>query len=279
MTLTDAGETGDAGSSRETPPPPRRRVVLVAALAVLVALVAVPLGLAVLSSDDEAPSDDPAAGGEDGQPGGGAVPDVAVIGDSLVEQSRDQFAAHAADAGLTVEAMAFGGSAPCDWRDEFERFAAAGVETMIVSFAGNDNTRCVNPAGGGPRDPETIADAYRAMVPELLEPYAGTGTDVYLVTPPPVGPPASEPAAAAIRRAYRDIADGRAHVTLVDPGPSLSPDGAFHASLPCEPWDAARCSAEGTVTVREDDGIHLTAAGGERYARALLAAIGHPVDG
>ncbi|HKY64868.1 MAG TPA: GDSL-type esterase/lipase family protein, partial [Acidimicrobiales bacterium] len=179
----------------------------------------------------------------------------------------------------SVEAVAFGGSAPCDWRDDFERFADAGVETLIVSFAGNDNTPCVNPTGGGFRDPQTIADAYAVMVPELLDLYAGTGTDIYLAVPPPVGPPASEPAAAAIRTVYRDIADDREDVTIVDPGPALGPDGGFHVALPCESWEADVCGPDGTVTVRNADGIHLTPAGGERYARVLLEAIGHPVAG
>ena len=212
----------------------------------------------------------------DGAPG--RQLDVAIVGDSLIEQSRDQFAAHAGDLGMSVESVAFGGSAPCDWMDEFERFAADPPAVLIVSFAGNDNTPCVNPTGGGFRDPQTIADAYAVMVPGILDLYADTPTDLYLVLPPPVGPPASEPAAAAIRQVYRDVAAGRDDVTVVDPGTVLGEDGAFHPALPCEPWEGAVCAADGTVTVRREDGIHLTEAGGERYARALLDAIGAPVD-
>ena len=94
-----------------------------------------------------------------------------------------------------------------------------------------------------------------------------------------MGPPASEPAAAAIRDVYRAIAAARDDVTVVDPAAVLGGDGAFHLALPCEPWEQAVCDADGTVAVRRDDGIHLTEAGGERYARALLAAMGHPVAG
>lgn len=266
MTVT-GGPSSETGTPPSPPPAARARSVMVVAVVVAVAVV---LGVVAVAGR---------AGDDDAAPGEAGGPDIAIVGDSLVEQSRDQFAAHAEDLGLSVEAVAFGGSAPCDWRDEFERFADAGVETLIVSFAGNDSTPCVNPTGGGFRDPQTIADAYATMVPELLDLYAGTGTDIYLVVPPPVGPPASEPAAAAIRTVYRAIADDRDDVTLVDPGPALSPDGAFRVSMPCETWEADRCAPDGTVAVRKADGVHLTPAGGERYARVLLDAIGHPGTG
>ena len=117
------------------------------------------------------------------------------------------------------------------------------------------------------------------MVPGILDLFEDTGTDSTSCCPRPVGPPASEPAAAAIRDMYRAIARGTRDVTVVDPDPVLGGDGAFHLALPCEPWEQAVCGPDGTVAVRRDDGIHLTAAGGERYARVLLDAIGHPVAG
>jgi hypothetical protein len=249
---------------------PRRRRLLVAGLGLVALAAAVALAVGRGRGSDAPGPGDAAAGDR---------LDVAIVGDSLVEQSRDQFAAHAGELGLTVEAVAFGGSAPCDWQDEFERYAADRPRALIVSFVGNDNTPCVNPSGGGFRDPQTIADAYADMVPGILDLFEGTGTELYLVLPPPVGPPASEPAAAAIRDVYRDIGAARDDVTVVDPTPVLGGDGAFHRTLPCESWERAACGPDGTVAVRNEDGIHLTEAGGERYARALLSALGHPVAG
>lgn len=255
----------------------RRRLIL-AAVVVLAVLAAA--GAAVALTRD----DDPAAD-EEGSPAGpaGEAPtepvDVAIVGDSLIEQSRDQFVAHAGRQGLTVETAAFGGSAPCDWMAAFRGFADAPPAVLIVSFAGNDSTPCINPGGGPPRDPQTIADAYAEDLPEILDLFAGTRTALYVVVPPPVGEPASEPAAAAIRAMYRDLVADRPEVTLVDPAPALGPDGRFHRTLPCEDWEADACGADGTVELRRDDGIHLTPAGGERYARVLLDAIGHPVGG
>ncbi|HET9611015.1 MAG TPA: GDSL-type esterase/lipase family protein [Acidimicrobiales bacterium] len=267
------GRDGGAGRSA------RRRTAGVAlALVVVAAAVAVAVS-AARGSDGSSPDGSSPGGGDagaEGGAGGGDRLDVAVVGDSLVEQSRDQFVAHAADAGLTVETFAFGGSAPCDWMDTFDELAAAPPRRLVISFAGNDSTPCINPGGGPPRDPETIADAYAEDMPGIVDLFAGTGTELYVVVPPPVGEPASEPAAAAIRAMYRDLVRARPEVTLVDPAPLLGPDGRFHRTLPCEPWEAAECGADGTIEVRHEDGIHLAPAGGERYARVLLAAIGEP---
>jgi hypothetical protein len=265
VTITGGPSAGTEDAARR----PRRRL-LVAGLV----LLAVAAAAAVAVTRDGG-SDSPGPG----EAAAGDRLDVAIVGDSLIEQSRDQFAAHAGELGLSVEAVAFGGSAPCDWQEEFEQYAAERPRALVVSFAGNDNTPCINPTGGGFRDPQTIADAYAAMVPGILDLFEGTATDLYLVLPPPVAPPASEPAAAAIRDVYRAIGAARDDVTVVDPGPVLGGDSAFHLALPCEPWEQAVCGPDGTVAVRRDDGIHLTEAGGERYARALLAALGHPVAG
>jgi len=265
-------ERGGAGRSAR-----RRAAGLV--LALVVVAVAVAGALAARESDGSSP-DGGATGGDagaEGDAGGDDRLDVAIVGDSLIEQSRDQFVAHATGAGLTVETFAFGGSAPCDWMDTFDELAAAPPRRLVISFAGNDSTPCINPGGGPPRDPRTIADAYAEDMPGIVDLFAGTGTEVYVVVPPPVGEPASEPAAAAIRAMYRDLVQTRPEVTVVDPAPLLGPDGGFHRTLPCEAWEAAGCGADGTIEVRHEDGIHLAPAGGERYARVLLAAIGEPV--
>ena len=269
--MTTAG--GPGAERRATPGAARRRILTLVALLVLVGLVGGAAALAVQAASDDS------SGGGDGEGAGGPAPDIAVVGDSLIEQSRDQLQAHAAAQGLTVESVAFGGSAPCDWIDAFEDFAAARPRYLIISFAGNDNTPCIHPGGGPPRDPQTIADAYAEIMPGIVDLFADTGTEVYVAVPPPVGEPASEPAAAAIRAMYRDLAAERPEITIVDPAPLLGPDGAFHLALPCEAWEADVCGADGTVTVRNTDGIHLAPAGGERYARVLLDAIGRPVDG
>jgi lysophospholipase L1-like esterase len=263
-------------ASDEGAPPRRRRLIL--AVAVVLVIVAGAGAAVALARDDPGADDATPPAGPAGEAPAEPV-DVAIVGDSLIEQSRDQFVAHADEEGLSVETAAFGGSAPCDWMEAFQGFADAPPAVLIISFAGNDSTPCINPGGGPPRDPQTIADAYAEDLPEILDLFAGTRTALYVVVPPPVGEPASEPAAVAIRSMYRELVADRPEVTLVDPAAALGPDGRFHPALPCEDWEADACSADGTVGLRRDDGIHLTPAGGERYARVLLDAIGHPVDG
>jgi lysophospholipase L1-like esterase len=276
--VSDAPAEATRHAMSDPPPPTGGRhapVLVAAALAVIVAVAVV--AVLVLGGDDgDAPAGD--VQGQGANPAGGdEPPDVAIVGDSLVEQSRDQFIAHADELGLTVETAAFGGSAPCDWLDAFEGYAASPPDVLIISFAGNDNTPCVNPDGGPPRDPQAIADAYAEDMPGIVDLFRDTDTEVYVVQPPPVGAPASEPAAIAIRAVYRGLAESRPGITLVDPAPLLGPDGRFHRTLPCEPWEEADCGPDGTVALRNEDGIHLTPAGGERYARVLLDAIGQPV--
>jgi hypothetical protein len=94
------------------------------------------------------------------------------------------------------------------------------------------------------------------------------------------GGPGTDTENAVRRPRRRRLLVGAARdVTIVDPAPALGGDGAYHRALPCESWEQAVCEPDGTIVVRDDDGIHLTEAGGERYARVLLSALGHPVVG
>ena len=199
--------------------------------------------------------------------------DVAIVGDSFVEQSRDQFLAHAEAGGMTVEVSAFGGTAACDHRDELGAYARRRPDALIISFAGNDLTPCME-RGEAP-SPEQTAREYEADFDSLVGEFLAVSpaTRVYVVPPPPIRDARYEVNAAAMRAMYDRYADDHPRTEVVDVTPALGPDGAFHASLPCESWEAQACGADGTVQLREEDGIHLTAAGGERYARTLLAAI------
>lgn len=199
--------------------------------------------------------------------------DVAIVGDSFVEQSRDQFRAHAEADGMTVEVSAFGGTAACDHGDELAAYAERQPDTLIVSFAGNDITPCME-RGPAP-SPEQTAQEYEVDFDSLVGEFLAVSpaTRVYVVPPPPIRDAQYEVNAVAMRAMYDRYAAEHPRTEVVDVTPVLAPDGAFHASLPCESWEAEACGPDGTVQLREEDGIHLTAAGGERYARALLAAI------
>src|SRR4029453_14823962 len=93
------------------------------------------------------------------------------------------------------------------------------------------------------------------------------------VPPPPIRDAQFEQNAAAMRSMYGRLVDELPDITMVDVTGELGPDHQFHASLPCEDWETAVCQPDGTVVLRQDDGIHLSPAGAERYTRALLDTI------
>lgn len=207
---------------------------------------------------------------------GGDDLDVAVVGDSFMAQSRDQFLAHADARHDSAEVLVLGGTGVCDWRPQLDEILDRRPRDLVLSFAGNDLTKCMlrTPT---PSTPAQTASEYAADIGELVGRFRGTSprTRIYLVMPPPVAKPEFEANAAAMRRMYKRFAAAHPEVTLVDVNGELGPDQRFHAALPCQSWEKADCGPDGTIELRRTDGIHLTPAGGERYARALLGALGH----
>jgi lysophospholipase L1-like esterase len=201
--------------------------------------------------------------------------DVAMVGDSFGEQSRDQLLAHLRSEDMTGEVSAFGGVAACDWLVDLDAFAAREPRVLILSFAGNDVTPCMDRTDT-PSTAAQTAEEYQSDLESILADFLATSptTRVYVVPPPPVENPEFEANAAAMRAMYARLADEHAGVTVVDVARTLGPDREYHHALPCEDWEAAACGPDGTVVLCQDDGIHLTPAGGERYARAMRAAIG-----
>jgi lysophospholipase L1-like esterase len=201
--------------------------------------------------------------------------DIAVVGDSFMEQSAVQFVGLAGEQGRLAEVDAFGGIAACDRQEALERFAGSAPDVLIVSFAGNDLTPCMLRTEAPSSSTETAAE-YAEDLDRLVGDFLATSPDthIFVVPPPPVRPPQYEANAAAMRDMYRRFAAAHPGITVIDVTPALSPDGGFHERLPCESWEDQACEADGMVTLRESDGVHLTPAGGERYARVLAEAVG-----
>jgi hypothetical protein len=114
-----------------------------------------------------------------------------------------------------------------------------------------------------------VAADYARDIDGLVEQFRPTGTDLYVVDPPPIRDPQFEANAEAMRDMYRDVSIDHPRITVIDPEPRLGPDGEFHASLPCARYDQD-CRRDGTVVLRQGDGIHLTPAGGRRYAQSIF---------
>lgn len=236
------------------------------AIAVCVAAAALALTGCGLFSDDEAAKR------------AGQV-DLVVVGDSFPELARDQMMALADEHGLAVSVTAFGGTAICDWWEQMEAYADIKPKSVVLAFAGND-AACMT--GGEDRplaseekalSAEEATGIYREDLETALETFQPSGAEMYVVLPPPVGEPYEE-RASAMRDMYREAQADHPELTIIDSATHLDPDGkGFQATLPCEPWDECP-EGETEVQVRDDDRIHLTPAGGERYARAVLEGAG-----
>ncbi|HLM65310.1 MAG TPA: GDSL-type esterase/lipase family protein [Acidimicrobiales bacterium] len=196
--------------------------------------------------------------------------DLAMVGDSFAQQSLEQLRALAEDQDMTADLYAFGGSALCAWDAQLRDLAAREPERLVLSFAGNDLQPCINPTGEI-RSPEVVAAGYAEDLSGVIDMFRAAGTDLYVVEPPIIGDPGFEANAAAMREMYRDAGLVHPGLEVIDPSDELTPDGAFHATLPCEAGEP--CGPDGTVVVRQEDRIHLTPPGGRRYAEAIMSAI------
>ncbi|HEY8523474.1 MAG TPA: GDSL-type esterase/lipase family protein [Acidimicrobiales bacterium] len=194
--------------------------------------------------------------------------DVALVGDSFADQARAGFLELAEEHGLDAEVFAYGGTAICGWNDQLRRLARREPDVLVLSFAGNDLQPCINPARQT-RAPETVAADYGRQLEGVLEMFRSTGTDLYVVEPPPIRDAEYEARAAAMRELYRRMSLDHPRIDVIETEDRLGPDGEFHAALPCQEGEEG-CRPDGTVVLRQSDGIHLTPAGGRRYAQAVF---------
>lgn len=242
----------------------KRRALLGAGLAAILVLAAGAVIAIWSSSDDGSPDPDDES------------LDLVVVGDSFPEQSRDQLLALTDEHGLAASVSAFGGSSICGWWDQLEAYAEDEPEILILGFAGNDLQPCITDDPEQTRPSDEVAEDYRADLETVLEMFRPTEAEIYVVLPPPVGGEFEE-RAAAMRTMYREAQAGHPDLNIIDSATHLDPEGqGFQATLPCEPWDDCPEGPEedGEIQVRDEDTIHLTPAGGERYARAVLEGIG-----
>jgi lysophospholipase L1-like esterase len=194
--------------------------------------------------------------------------DIALVGDSFLDQSRPQFLELAERRDLTARIYAYGGTSICGWQDELNRLVEHEPDVLVLSFAGNDLQPCIN-STGETRSPETVAADYARDIDGIVEQFRPTGTDLYVVDPPPIRDAEFEANAEAMREMYRDVSIDHPRITVIETEARLGPGGEFHAALPCARYDQD-CRADGTVVLRQGDGIHLTPAGGRRYAQSIL---------
>ena len=204
---------------------------------------------------------------------------VLLIGDSIMTQSslfveaglHDQIAA----GRLTVVTQAVPGSgllskAQYPWDQQVERLSAGyRPDVVVILFVGN----CPAPL----RDadgPELTCDTpgffigWADAAARATRVFESRGSRVVWVLPPPMAGAARQAHVDGVSVAYRAVGLAHPAVTYVDGRRALGgPGGEFEAQLP---------GPDGTpVAMRTTDGVHLTPAGSQRMAAAILAAIRH----
>ena len=222
---------------------------------------------------------------------------IVVFGDSLMHEAHSFLAWDLGDLG-PIESHTYPMTAPCDFRDSFDRALVDPPSMAVFEFSGNAMTNCMSNDDGSFPDANGIAARYAADAATITERFAAAGATVVWVDAPRGRPDASgtgqfsgpEPFTAAIYRAIAQRFDALGlDVRFVAAGGSvLTERGAWTATLPCDPADiAAAACHDGAAVVRAPDGAHfcpsaISDAGGTcsvwssgawRYAEAIARAL------
>jgi hypothetical protein len=182
---------------------------------------------------------------------------VVLVGDSIATELAHFLRPPLADAGLTLEVNAFGGTAACDWYDGFE---IGPGDVLVLSFIGNGDRPCAR-VDGRLRSPEELVELFRWDLTQHTDRALAAGATVALVGQPPVSERSPYVAVAdGINAAAADLAASRDDVVVIDAGATLrTRAGAFTewlAPLP-EERDRLDDADAGRVRVRNADGVHL----------------------
>ncbi|MCX7620884.1 MAG: hypothetical protein N2037_08595 [Acidimicrobiales bacterium] len=162
-----------------------------------------------------------------------------------------------------------------NWPDHIREVAKDEDPEVIVIMFGANDIQGMRVGGGAvqPLTPEWLEE-YRKRVGEIMDIMRDEKQGdrlVLWVGALPMGPNSGVKGMEQVNYIYWSEAQKRPWVRFVDAWPFfVGPNGAYEPRLP---------SADGTQhLLRERDNIHLTAAGGDRLAWAVLDALGQVVD-
>jgi hypothetical protein len=198
---------------------------------------------------------------------------VLVAGDSMTEAFGPAFLA-AADSTGVIDAdheleYSSGLTRPdyFDWPAELVSLLAEHDPEVVILMLGANDAQGIL-ATGGPAGFATEAwiAEYRARVAQTMTLLDADGRIVYWIGQPIMRSGSFDERMALITDIYRQEASRHAGVRFVETRELFSAEGAYSAYLPSSSGDP--------VLVRRDDGIHLTPAGGDRLAGAVLTTVG-----
>ncbi|MFZ4585113.1 MAG: hypothetical protein ACOYNI_07770 [Acidimicrobiia bacterium] len=186
-------------------------------------------------------------------------PRIALFGDSVALETYPYLQLGVSVHGATVDAAVRGGTAPCDWMNDFRRVVKPGrFDDIVVLFVGNRGTNCSLVNGRIPTVDEALVE-YRRDVSEMVRIATVARTRIHLVDPMPVDAtqhPDWVEFGAKLTSAYDDIV---ARYPMQADTMSLVPafGTTFRRTDTCRADETSFCAADGTLTMRTADGIHL----------------------
>lgn len=217
----------------------RRRATLVAVLASVV------LGFGLLSACSTPP----------------AARKVVLFGDSEGMQVQQPFSDALGAKGRPLDALTWGGIAPCDSAQYLSQHVTPGATSHVfLLFSGAVFTPCMRNAAGNPVGANEGVRRYYRATEQIIVQSVAVGARVHIVLPPPIRTNPASLAAETFRQrlvdeVYRPLVARYAAkgVGAVDAAEVLGKE--FRLRDTC--WLIEMCDANGRVQIRNSDGVHF----------------------
>jgi hypothetical protein len=207
----------------------------------------------------------------DRSPGRDDVERVLFVGDSLTFEAASQLEARFRDVGVETRFVGYPGTGLLSGQGWWNRELTHAVETWkpdVVVLQACCNYRTVEP-GFELDDGTTIAagsaamyDEWEAQARDAVERAGARGAEVFWVTTPAASEqmwPIYQERITRFNEIYASLG-----VELIDWAGVLTPDGTFASTLPIDGEE---------VKVRDDDGLHFTAAGNNLVIQETFEAV------
>jgi uncharacterized protein len=199
--------------------------------------------------------------------------DVWVGGDSLTSEFGPALAdrlARTRRAGAEVEFRFSSGLARPDFFDWPARLSEIVAEqdpdVFVVMFGANDGQNIAVRGQVLEFNSTAWRREYTRRVSAVIDVLSGDGRQLYWVGQPIARAADFDAKMQVLNEIYAEQADGRDGVTYVDTRPLFAgPDGAYAAYLPDDNGQS--------MLMRQQDGIHLTRAGGERLTSVIVSSL------
>jgi hypothetical protein len=155
-----------------------------------------------------------------------------------------------------------------DWPAALPAVLAEGAPDAVVVSLGDNDAQPLQPEGSTTfvdvGSPEWLTE-YSRRLSAFVDQLTAAGSRVYLVGQPVMRDPTFDGRIAVVDRAYRNLADADPDITYIDSRALLGDDaGGYTDTLP----DMGQ-----TVTVRNEDGIHLSLEGARWMAKVVGRAV------